>query len=1487
LFRLSEALLYYINNMDRAPDKNVKGDYYAVELAMAFETLFTYWMETKHTQLCQCCLESVGCISQLMPPVRLVEYGPKLLHNLLGLYKSGHVPALNVTRCLSQTLGGLSAHPTFGVEMGGPVWELLLSTLFHQVSAGHDFDQPDTVQNHYEILRCYEILARNCTDRVIRNVILKLDSSHTKPRVGVFTVLRHLANALKVEFQPFTDDVNRVLKHSLSDTRNPVRHSIIQLITTLALQGQLKTDVIEDFVNYLLKLSSLDGGTAALRTSLGTITALLDGSVDGKIRIANVTNEEIRQTSENALLVMASSCYSLESYLWTEFMSLILKKDAVGIAPLVVRILAIVATRKRQTGKGAEQGMAQSMAVSVATRCFILAGIVPSHNGVHVASALEFLRDFAIYVSPDLQAQWDSKIPSLILLLRDLRTADPVERKAWRSEVLNLFEGTVDFLDQDAGSSNAKDEQSFATKFGSALESQLDFYADFPDERAFLYLLLGIITEKMDSSELAESMVDLILHAARPVFEIERQSCPEALGLVARSHLEAVLSRLHNFEKISLAQRSGGFFATFRRDSRSKLDSDMNRVMILKAYGEAAMKAPLVQLMMHADPIAVVITHVLEGSNNLEVRRSGLEAIYSVATSLVSDGVSDQCVLESEVSLIGVCLAEMAEESANDAFLVTALHALSALISLPKVLDESLRERILHRAFEAVLPTYAYLESLQLDVRAVKLLVALKDLVLYLARMKLEPKSTDILFTEILRWIDYDNAYVRNATIQVLHMSLTLMLDEWRTDLATTARVDFNGSVAALLARCFDSSPAVRNEAVASLSVVIRLSSRLQGLSINHDEDYIDKLAEIKLVLSSLDDRLFVEVGHALAKIASTQIPVGSLNLFIEYLSKSLEDPCESSSRGISIIIWSILSERGTELHLRTGDTLKMLFSKLPRVTNEKTVLYVLQGVMAMGKHNMDGVVNELLQHTLPFDENVKKCFKMMAADHSLGAKILKHLIVYLGQGQVLDDHGLPLDGKIVAHRPLATVIAVGIMATEIEFNKTLEAQFAQTFGSLLLLAGCFLDTSVAAMPPSSPSDKQDKSFFAPRKETYKLNPFTCVREAAQNVAACMNMNLTAQTMQDFESLDSSPRINTLCNRIASVARVLTVEATSYLEDIVALFSHAMKMNMEPYRVTAAPFLAEIINQSCGGLESKLLEPILLSLSSAQTDTQPIVRKWSLKGLSALSKCSRNQVDRHCAPVLNALVAGLEDDSLDNQGEKKRDRGWFKEKEQDDATACAYESLVGLSKLLPIASQTEICRLAPRLAVRVRSFFEKEDSKLRAAAFSLMGTILGCGDAAGCEESLKEAAHASLVALLLHASEPDNDVSLACIDAIGQGLRFLGLENLLSVLESMKSRSISASEHRNLLENTINVFLEEDEETLINMLSGSLVYFKSSLPELRASSVLFVGYIFRKIDKSKVANIRKKVSLGLAHLLRDADRSVRLQALAASTLIYG
>jgi len=40
-----------------------------------------------------------------------------------------------------------------------------------------------------------------------------------------------------------------------------------------------------------------------------------------------------------------------------------------------------------------------------------------------------------------------------------------------------------------------------------------------------------------------------------------------------------------------------------------------------------------------------------------------------------------------------------------------------------------------------------------------------------------------------------------------------------------------------------------------------------------------------------------------------------------------------------------------------------------------------------------------------------------------------------------------------------------------------------------------------------------------------------------------------------------------------------------------------------------------------------------------------------------------------------------------------------------------------------------------------------------------MGTILGCGDAAGCEDSLKEAAHASLVALLLHASEPDNDVS--------------------------------------------------------------------------------------------------------------------------------
>lgn len=73
LAKFSESLIFYLDNIDRAPQPRVQRQWFTDEMGLAFDLLYTQWLPCKTAALVQEVLEAVGYMSQLLPEGRLVQ----------------------------------------------------------------------------------------------------------------------------------------------------------------------------------------------------------------------------------------------------------------------------------------------------------------------------------------------------------------------------------------------------------------------------------------------------------------------------------------------------------------------------------------------------------------------------------------------------------------------------------------------------------------------------------------------------------------------------------------------------------------------------------------------------------------------------------------------------------------------------------------------------------------------------------------------------------------------------------------------------------------------------------------------------------------------------------------------------------------------------------------------------------------------------------------------------------------------------------------------------------------------------------------------------------------------------------------------------------------------------------------------------------------------------------------------------------------------
>ena len=272
----------------------------------------------------------------------------------------------------------------------------------------------------------------------------------------------------------------------------------------------------------------------------------------------------------------------------------------------------------------------------------------------------------------------------------------------------------------------------------------------------------------------------------------------------------------------------------------------------------------------------------------------------------------------------------------------------------------------------------------------------------------------------------------------------------------------------------------------------------------------------------------------------------------------------------------------------------------------------------------------------------------------------------------------------------------------------------------LLLAQSCVLGASPPIHFPASGGDQL--TFVPVNRDAYRLNPYQMAVEVFKGFLSCARADPIAEPLLEHRHASNSGDLAAFCDLVAQMTALCCRNKPSSVPQCVVNLGNALKSNHTRHRLVAVAFYSELIRQRSSGAD---LDQVIRGLTSNLTDSFPLIRRIALKGLGGLSDIDPRLWSEFAPVVLDALVDGLEEDGRDSH-------------DGNSSPGTAKEALEGLMRLIPVSPQVEVERLASRLALRVRPFFEHELPLVRQAAVSLLAQLFRAGSSTSARAHLTE-----------------------------------------------------------------------------------------------------------------------------------------------------
>uniref|UniRef100_A0A182PSV0 HEAT repeat protein n=1 Tax=Anopheles epiroticus TaxID=199890 RepID=A0A182PSV0_9DIPT len=1534
--RFCEAFSEYQEYRRQNPNEEVPmqtGVRYEIrdEVSIVYDHFHAQWLSSREPKVTGEVLNAFAYMYPLLPVERVSEQLPKTVASVLALYRKS-LDRSAITQYLAAIIKTVLALDS---TLLAPMSDNLVTCLFDLVCVNPDYDKPQTVKGHFEVLRCFDLLAPEYGDKIVEILLIHLRNNNERERIKSLLVVTHLTNTSEPVVRDKLPEVTVILKGMLA-TEKPVKVRIVLLKTVVAfMQKNFVRD--REFVTFLIRNScqphklNLDHGSAE-------------------------EHQEFQRACNDTLHILSSTVGTVDRMLRAELLHAYLRYEYTDICGTIGKCLANLFNKDPELARrnpfddeeagaveaGEEATPPAPRPIAVFVRTLALLGNFG--EPARIQHLLAFLKSYASSLYRHLVPLWSGLLGAL-----QCELAAGIDERCYYDLLFNFVQETIRDVDEyrfvegiiaemfhqlplyqppGSGSGGATGGGGGGGGGGGAHGTEFRVPA-LDQERRMLVKVFGVCLCHSLDEHLIENKLDLIIGLAKgekadrhaPGDEYERlmRDYAEALGYAAVEHLDKVMAKLTALViDDGAVKKSNSFFANlnFIKDSAREQEAYKLKVLALQALDVMVNRAPKDAVAQHyTEPVVryliaqfdskelfvrqlvlntlLALTAVLspaDGDERMTSERNRTD-LHRICMTITADGANEYLpLLPSIIQLATVLVRLSAEEQNLDVngllnaicfyFFTTAQHLKSRLDPA----EDDTRTSYLARFLNLSLP------EVNEFIRTV------------LVQQNASPACLDDVHSILEKWLKDRNGEVRICACHVYNSTLEVYMRSMKIGCEAPSKFNQTGSMLGkIVPRCIDSNATVRQTAVDVLKKILEIACVYETLTVaDSSVEWVNELDRIRDEIVTDDAKDIYRLAADLARIIAQRLSSYQYVQFSKCLLYSVNDPEPSSVIGASYVLKFFMHVKGSEMFHAIPELVKecLYAVKICEVPRAKTT--ILKSILALTKHHPKLVCNEILTQCLPLEEHVIEYWKTLTMDPDLSGIILDNFIGAVTstclyeqpqqQQQQQTDPSDDLVTRTATLHPFAIVCVLREMFQCAELKNEMQARFAEIFCMLLSTLASYITLlppySVAGQPnatgnvtiPKGGRGRGAKGGQAGGKDAAsRLSPCQIVLEAYQTFLDTLGMQQISLVLAVCPDLAASTDLNSFIEILTPLGVATASEVginSSLMRQIVTTMSRYVSSPYDTQRIASTGFYAHLVPLQPIGETASV---IMLSLESSLNDPNPLVRGLSIRGMAYVCSLTRHDIDKYATMCLTSLLKGIEDYN------------------EHCFINIPLDSMRGLSRVLQAIEPAKFEPFQVSSAIRIRPFFEKSSTELRESAILLFGDLCGLKlkqlpDMDGQQqdlvsESLMEQLRANLCSLLLHLCEQNSMIARACK---------ITLKNVCALLGTAKMNTLAQNhllEHGQLqcaifLKDFVKLIGEELQDWINDFIDACLPLLRSQWPEIRGNAAILIGLLHcqnANVKSQHMEQIGHKISL----LLKDECTTVKVSASEALGYIYG
>lgn len=622
-----------------------------------YDIVFSHWLQTKDIQAKAKCLLLMSTISPLLTTEVVMDKAIGYLSSLTVLYKK--TPFYELSLSIRQLLTVLTTSEVLLLES---VLDPLLTALFQQVCLSPDFSQSSHITNQLEVLRCFNILMRICSEKILHLVLTKIEASDEKARIGSLLVVRNILTLERdIVGSKLQDILEMILQRVNIETSIKAKKVLLQIVRQLSHHGEPKIKpqrkVLVEFVVKHCEYEDTDN---------------------------------IGRESEDVLQTLAKT-KEYQELLWTYLIEFILENKNIEQHSALYHNLSNIAELKIKENDITFNFVDPKSFVNPYNLLARLIVVASSNESKEQSiNVLKFLQHFSPNINRHLVDLWTARIPLLVHYLENNQEVDSVQWTNW----LCVF--TTDSINQIG-------MEEWSCQFVTALVDQLEFQ----DHQSFTVQCCAHVMTVLSTRQVLEQLLDLFFSKC---FEeaIEAKELLNVIQLASTKHFELVLKKLETLYVQSLAKKN-----KFLKFIKEKLNDDRKHretVLMFKCLGVAIKGAPLKELEFCADGISKKFLYqsllIMKETKDRGILDATLECIVILCDTvkvILQDNPDFK--LSQKAELLQSAMTILQDDLMPCSLREKAISTFSSLLMLPPNVGQLTRCSILRSSFTIVFQT--------------------------------------------------------------------------------------------------------------------------------------------------------------------------------------------------------------------------------------------------------------------------------------------------------------------------------------------------------------------------------------------------------------------------------------------------------------------------------------------------------------------------------------------------------------------------------------------------------------------------------------------------------------------------------------------------------------------------------------------------------------------------------------------------------------